>query len=82
MHPKRVPGLILTVLVLPASVLAHPGHDGHELTWDFGTELGHQLATLSLLIAPLVIGVWFAVGLKRSRSKLARVASETRERRR
>jgi hydrogenase/urease accessory protein HupE len=81
MHPKRILGLILPALVLPATALAHPGHDGHELTWDFGTGLGHQLATLSVLITPLVIGIWFALRVRRARSKLARVATETRERR-
>lgn len=82
MHPKRILGLILPVLAFPVSALAHPGHDGHELTWDLGTGLGHQLATLSLLITPLVLGAWFVLRVRRSRSKLARVTSETRERRR
>lgn len=27
-------------LALPALAVAHPGHDGHELTWDFH---GHGL---------------------------------------
>jgi hypothetical protein len=27
--------LTTSLLALPALVHAHPGHDGHELTWDF-----------------------------------------------
>jgi len=43
---------------------AHPGHDGHDLTWDFsaGHMAGHPLATLvcSLL---LVAGAWGVASL-------------------
>lgn len=30
--------------------LAHPGHDGHELTWDFDHLAAHPLATVGCLL--------------------------------
>ena len=51
---KRHPALfVLTVLSLAAApaALAHPGHDGHELTWDFSHLTAHPLATLSCFLA-------------------------------
>jgi hypothetical protein len=40
------------LITLPALALAHPGHDGHELTWDFH---GHGLwdNPLTLIIGGL-----------------------------
>ena len=35
----------------PAIAHAHPGHDGHELTWDFGHLAAHPLATLGCFLA-------------------------------
>ena len=38
---------------------AHPGHDGHELTWDFsaGHLAGHPLATMACALV-LVTSAW------------------------
>jgi urease accessory protein len=61
MNRKRTLGLIGTVLLaLPATALAHPGHDGHELTWDFGTGLAHPLTGWDHLLAMVAVGLWAA----------------------
>ena len=58
MNPKRVLGLIATVLALPATALAHPGHEGHELTWDFSAGAVHPLTGWDHLLAMVAIGFW------------------------
>ncbi len=58
MNPKRVLGLIATVLALPATAFAHPGHEGHELTWDFGTGAMHPLTGWDHLLVMVAIGLW------------------------
>lgn len=58
----RFTGLIALLAVLPAVTFAHPGHDGgHDLTWDFGHDLGHVHYGQALVFGLLVIGA--AVGL-------------------
>ena len=50
---KTAPRLLTAhFLALPALTQAHPGHDGHELTWDFH---GHGLwdNPLTLIIGGL-----------------------------
>jgi hydrogenase/urease accessory protein HupE len=47
------------VLVFPALAHAHPGHEGHELTWDFNHLVAHPLATL-MCFAVLAAGAWAA----------------------
>ena len=47
------------LLLFPALAQAHPGHGGHELTWDFNHLAAHPFATLECLIV-LAAGVWFA----------------------
>jgi len=37
---------------------AHPGHDGHELTWDFATGASHPLLGLDHLLAMVAVGLW------------------------
>lgn len=50
--------LTLSAVFLAASVAhAHPGHDGHELTWDFRHLAAHPLATLGC-IAILAAAAW------------------------
>lgn len=59
---KRHPAFfVLTALSLAAApaALAHPGHDGHELTWDFSHLAAHPLATLGCFT---VISVLALVG--------------------
>ena len=57
------PSLAITAgfLVTTAVVQAHPGHDGHDLTWDFSADhlTGHPLATLfcSLILVAVAWGV-------------------------
>jgi hydrogenase/urease accessory protein HupE len=48
---------VSALLAVPAIAYAHPGHDGHELTWDFGHLVAHPLATLSWFVA-LGAGIW------------------------
>lgn len=40
---------------------AHPGHDDHELTWDFGHLAAHPLATLAGFGVLLTVGIvgWY-----------------------
>jgi hypothetical protein len=80
MNLKRALPLVLGCLVFPAVAAAHPGHDGHEFSWDLGTDPVHQLATLSLLAVPVLLGAWLALRWRRQ-SKLARISRESRERR-
>ncbi|MEI6861171.1 MAG: HupE/UreJ family protein [Verrucomicrobiota bacterium] len=47
-------------LVFPALAQAHPGHDGHELTWDFSAGLVHPLTGLDHILAMIAIGLWAA----------------------
>ena len=48
-----------SLAVAPAA-LAHPGHDGHELTWDFGSGFTHPLFGVDHLLAMLAVGLWAA----------------------
>lgn len=43
---------------------AHPGHDGHELTWDFSHLAEHPLATLGCATV-LGVGGWTLVRILR-----------------
>jgi hypothetical protein len=61
-------GVIVLGALLPAAAHAHPGHDGHELTWDFGHLASYPGATLMWTLA-FAAGIW---GL----SKLANSATD------
>jgi len=54
--------LVSSVLVfaLPVLAHAHPGHDGHDLTWSFSTGFGHPLGGWDHLLVMLVVGLWAA----------------------
>ena len=54
---KRHLVLVLTALSLAAApvAFAHPGHEGHELTWDYGHLAAHPLATLGCFLAICVL---------------------------
>lgn len=39
---------------------AHPGHDGHELTWDFQTGFVHPFSGIDHLVGILAVGWWAA----------------------
>lgn len=58
------------VVGLPSAALAHPGHDGHELTWDFSHLVAHPLATVCCL-AVLAASVWLGWRLTRHPAKSA-----------
>jgi len=49
--------LIALAVVLPAVAQAHPGHDGHELTWDLGHLAAYPGATLLWTLA-FAAGIW------------------------
>lgn len=49
-HPTLFVAAYLALAVAP-SAFAHPGHDGHELTWDFSHLAAHPLATLGCFLA-------------------------------
>ena len=60
---KRLPLLpkICTLLLLfPALAQAHPGHDGHELTWDFSGGFAHPMSGWDHLLAMIAVGLWAA----------------------
>ena len=40
----------VVAIALPSLAHAHPGHDGHELTWDFSHLAAHPLATLGCFL--------------------------------
>ncbi|HWA11292.1 MAG TPA: hypothetical protein VG838_17775 [Opitutaceae bacterium] len=48
--------------LFPSLALAHPGHGGHEVTWDFRHLAAHPLATLGCF-AVLAAGAWCALQL-------------------
>jgi len=50
----------IVTLALPLLAQAHPGHDGHDLTWSFGTGFGHPLSGWDHLLAMLAVGIWAA----------------------
>jgi urease accessory protein len=52
--------LLGLVLTLPVFAHAHPGHDGHDLTWSFGTGFGHPLSGWDHLLDMLAVGIWAA----------------------
>ena len=61
----------LLLSLFASAAQAHPGHDGHELTWDFGHLVAHPVATL-LCVAVLVAATWTMTRLTRGR-RLKRV---------
>jgi urease accessory protein len=51
---------LAAVFAFPALAHAHPGHDGHELTWDFASGAVHPLTGFDHLIAMVAVGLWAA----------------------
>ncbi len=49
---------VVPLALLPALAHAHPGHDGHELTWDFGSGFIHPLIGFDHLLAMVAVGLW------------------------
>ncbi|HEY4246368.1 MAG TPA: HupE/UreJ family protein [Lacunisphaera sp.] len=52
--------LALTAFALPVLAHAHPGHEGHELTWDFTSGAIHPLSGWDHLLAMTAVGLWAA----------------------
>lgn len=50
-------GLFFAVAV---AAQAHPGHEGHELTWDFSTGLTHPFTGWDHILAMVAVGWWAA----------------------
>ena len=66
-HPARIVALMLA---LPTLAHAHPGHDGHELTWDMVSVApahlaAHPLATVGSALG-LVVLTWAVVRATRN----------------
>ena len=45
--PRRLFITVIGFLGSAGLANAHPGHDGHELTWDFGHLAQHPIATMA-----------------------------------
>ena len=67
-----------TFSALATEAFAHPGHDGHELTWDLGHLVTHPLATLGCAVV-LLVGAWAVAQLLESGA--GRVREVVRQRR-
>jgi len=65
--------LIVLAVALPAVAQAHPGHDGHELTWDLGHLAAYPGATLMWTLA-FAAGIWGLSKLAGSSTEAIRVA--------
>ncbi len=52
--------LALAAFALPVFAYAHPGHEGHELTWDFTSGATHPLLGWDHLLAMIAVGLWAA----------------------
>ena len=52
--------LTLAAFALPVLAHAHPGHEGHELTWDFTSGALHPLSGWDHLLAMIAVGLWAA----------------------
>ena len=63
MKPSVRRGLGLPVVFLASSALtyAHPGHDGHDLTWDFSHLAQYPVATIG---CGIVLGAAVALALQ------------------
>lgn len=50
----------LAFLTLATVAQAHPGHEGHELTWDFQAGVTHPFSGWDHLLALVAVGWWAA----------------------
>jgi len=70
-------GFVLSVGFVATSALlhAHPGHDGHDLTWDFSHLAAYPAATAGWLLGFAALGVSVWIGRRRAaRSHAARIS--------
>jgi len=47
-------------LATAPAAFAHPGHEGHDVTWDFSSGFSHPLFGADHLLAMLAVGLWAA----------------------
>jgi urease accessory protein len=57
--PRFAPMAAL-LLAVPALAHAHPGHEGHDLTWDFNGGFAHPVSGWDHLLAMIAVGLWAA----------------------
>lgn len=79
--PRRLPTAATAFLVLASAARAHPGHEGHELTWDFSHLAQHPFATIGCAaVAGAVCAGLLQILRRRSelRVQTLRVAQRTR----
>ena len=50
----------LAAFALPVLAHAHPGHEGHDLTWDFTSGASHPLSGWDHLLTMIAVGLWAA----------------------
>jgi hydrogenase/urease accessory protein HupE len=73
--------LALAAFALPVLAHAHPGHEGHELTWDFDHLVAHPTATL-VCFAIFAAAGWAVWRVLRSRqAKALLVENRVKDRR-
>jgi hypothetical protein len=65
--------LSFAFLASAAEMLAHPGHDGHDLTWDFSHLAAYPMATAGCLAIAAMLG-WIGWRMLR-RSATERIQS-------
>jgi urease accessory protein len=56
---RRLLALAVALAVAPWAS-AHPGHEGHDFTWDFSGGLAHPLSGADHLLAMIAVGLWAA----------------------
>jgi urease accessory protein len=61
MKTRRFLSLALFCSLFVVAAQAHPGHDGHDLTWDFSGGVLHPLSGWDHLLAMISVGVWAAI---------------------
>ncbi len=76
----RLSLLAIGFMAAAGTARAHPGHDGHELTWDFSHLAQHPVATIScaMVVGAGVAVLVHALGLRRMRGQSLRVSERNR----
>ena len=57
---SRLLGALSLLLVAAPLAQAHPGHEGHDFTWDFSGGFAHPLSGWDHLLAMIAVGLWAA----------------------
>jgi len=64
---NRLSALVLLSSMVPVAAWAHPGHDGHDFTWDFSSGFLHPFTGWDHLAAMAAVGIWAALAGGRAR---------------